>query len=408
MFDFSIVSKWFDSLLQLTLGLPSWLAITIECVLVGLLIIVGYALLAIALIFMERKVCAYFQCRLGPMRVGPWGLLQVFADVLKMLIKEIFFVDKADKLLYALAPILVIMGSIGAFAFLPWNKGAVILDFNVGIFLYTAVSAIGVIGVFLAGWSSNNKYGLVSAMRGAVQMISYEMSLGLCLITATILTGTMQVSGIVEAQSGPFGWLIFQGHIPALIAFFIFLIAGNAEANRGPFDLAEAESELTAGYHTEYSGMGFGFYYLAEFLNLFIVAGMTSLVFLGGWCPVYIGVSGFDAVMDLIPGIVWFLGKAFAMVWLLMWIKWTFPRLRIDQILKLEWKYLMPLALFNLVLMTVCVAFNLTGIVYIGYAVAAVIIVVFAVIAMRAMKFKSQFKQDQQLVGIDLAIKKDK
>ena len=408
MFDFSIVSKWFDSLLQLTLGLPSWLAITIECVLVGLLIIVGYALLAIALIFMERKVCAYFQCRLGPMRVGPWGLLQVFADVLKMLIKEIFFVDKADKLLYALAPILVIMGSIGAFAFLPWNKGAVILDFNVGIFLYTAVSAIGVIGVFLAGWSSNNKYGLVSAMRGAVQMISYEMSLGLCLITATILTGTMQVSGIVEAQSGPFGWLIFQGHIPALIAFFIFLIAGNAEANRGPFDLAEAESELTAGYHTEYSGMGFGFYYLAEFLNLFIVAGMTSLVFLGGWCPVHIGVEAFDGVMDLIPGIVWFLGKAFAMVWLLMWIKWTFPRLRIDQILKLEWKYLMPLALFNLVLMTVCVAFNLTGIVYIGYAVAAVIIVVLAVIFARAMKFKSQFEQDQQLVGIDLAIKKDK
>ena len=408
MFDFSIVSTWFDSLLQLTLGLPSWLAITIECVLVGLLIIVGYALLAIALIFMERKVCAYFQCRLGPMRVGPWGLLQVFADVLKMLIKEIFFVDKADKLLYALAPILVIVGSVGAFSFLPWNNGAVILDFNVGIFLYTAVSAIGVIGVFLAGWSSNNKYGLVSAMRGAVQMISYEMSLGLCLITATILTGTMQVSGIVEAQSGPFGWLIFQGHIPALIAFFIFLIAGNAEANRGPFDLAEAESELTAGYHTEYSGMGFGFYYLAEFLNLFIVAGMTSLVFLGGWCPVHIGVAAFDGVMDLIPGIVWFLGKAFAMVWLLMWIKWTFPRLRIDQILKLEWKYLMPLALFNLVLMTVCVAFDLTGIIYIGYAVAAVIIVVFAVIAMRAMKFKSQFKQDQQLVGIDLAIKKDK
>ena len=287
-------------------------------------------------------------------------------------------------------------------------SGAVILDFNVGIFLYTAVSAIGVIGVFLAGWSSNNKYGLVSAMRGAVQMISYEMSLGLCLITATILTGTMQVSGIVEAQSGPFGWLIFQGHIPALIAFFIFLIAGNAEANRGPFDLAEAESELTAGYHTEYSGMGFGFYYLAEFLNLFIVAGMTSLVFLGGWCPVHIGVEAFDGVMDLIPGIVWFLGKAFAMVWLLMWIKWTFPRLRIDQILKLEWKYLMPLALFNLVLMTVCVAFNLTGIVYIGYAVAAVIIVVLAVIFARAMKFKSQFKQDQQLVGIDLAIKKDK
>lgn len=405
--DFSIITNWFHALLM---GFcPEWLTVTIECVIVGLLIIVAYALLAIALIFMERKVCAYFQCRLGPMRVGPWGLLQVFADVLKMLIKEIFFVDKADKLLYALAPVLVIVGSVGAFVFLPWNKGAVILDFNVGIFLYTAVSAIGVIGVFLAGWSSNNKYGLVSAMRGAVQMISYEMSLGLCLITATILTGTMQVSGIVEAQSGPFGWLIFQGHIPAIIAFFIFLVAGNAEANRGPFDLAEAESELTAGYHTEYSGMGFGFYYLAEFLNLFIVAGMTSLMFLGGYAPIQIGVAAFDQVMNLIPGIVWFLGKAFAMVWLLMWIKWTFPRLRIDQILKLEWKYLMPLALFNLVLMTVCKAFGLTGANtrWYGAIVAVVIIAVLAVIVVRAFKFKSNFDKEQELVGVDVAIKKD-
>ncbi len=408
MFDFSLITTWFHDLLLNIAGCSEWLTILIECVIVGLLIIVGYALLAIALIFMERKVCAYFQCRLGPMRVGPWGLLQVFADVLKMLIKEIFFVDKADKLLYALAPILVIVGSIGAFAFLPWNNGAVILDFNVGIFLYTALSAIGVIGVFIAGWSSNNKYGVVSAMRGAVQMISYEMSLGLCLITACILTGTMQVSGIVEAQSGPFGWLIFQGHVPAIIAFLIFLIAGNAEANRGPFDLAEAESELTAGYHTEYSGMGFGFYYLAEFLNLFIVAGMTSLVFLGGWCPIHIGVASFDAVMDLIPGIVWFLGKAFAMVWLLMWIKWTFPRLRIDQILNLEWKYLMPMALFNLVLMTVCVAFDLTGFMGAGIAVAAVIVALLAVIGIRALKFRSAFAEAQKLVGADIATRTDK
>ena len=408
MFDFSNVTSWFHDLLTVTAGCPAWLATLVECVIVGLLIIVGYALLAIALIFMERKVCAYFQCRLGPMRVGPWGLLQVFADVLKMLIKEIFFVDRADKLLYAIAPVLVIVGSVGAFAFLPWNKGAVILDFNVGIFLYTAVSAIGVVGVFLAGWSSNNKYGIVSAMRGAVQMISYEMSLGLCLITACILTGTMQVSGIVEAQSGPFGWLIFQGHLPAIIAFLIFLIAGNAEANRGPFDLAEAESELTAGYHTEYSGMGFGFYYLAEFLNLFIVAGITSLVFLGGWCPIHIGVEQFDAVMDYIPGIVWFLAKAFAMVWLLMWIKWTFPRLRIDQILALEWKYLMPVALLNLLLMTVCVAFGLTGIIGISICVAAVIVVIVALVAVRALRFRKAYAEAQQLVGADVAVKTDK
>ena len=230
MFDFSIVTQWFDQLLQVTLGCPEWLAILIECVLVGTAILVGYALIAIVLIFMERKVCAYFQCRLGPMRVGYWGLLQVFADVFKMLVKEIFIVDRADKVLYLVAPLLVIIGSVGAFSFLPWNNGATILDFNVGVFLLTAISSIGVVGIFLAGWGSNNKYSVVSAMRGAVQMISYEMSLCLCLITAVILTGTMQMSGIVEAQTGPWKWLIFQGHIPAIIAFFVFLIAGNAEA----------------------------------------------------------------------------------------------------------------------------------------------------------------------------------
>ena len=358
MFDFSIITTWFDALLRQTLGLGDFLSILIECVLVGVLLLAGYAVLAIILIFMERKVCAYFQCRLGPMRVGPWGVFQVFADVLKMLIKEIFVVDKADKLLYFIAPFLVIIASVGTFSFLPWNNGAEVLNFNVGIFLLTAVSSIGVIGIFLAGWASNNKYSVVSAMRGAVQLISYEMSLGLCLITAVILTGTMQISGIVEAQTGPWNWLIFKGHVPAIIAFLVFLVAGNAEANRGPFDLAEAESELTAGYHTEYSGMGFGFYYLAEYLNLFVVSGVATTVFLGGWAPVNIGIEGFDAVMNYIPGIVWFLGKTFAVVWLLMWVRWTFPRLRIDQILKLEWKYLMPLCLINLVLMTIIVVFG--------------------------------------------------
>ena len=278
-----------------------------------------------------------------------------------MLIKEIFAVDRADKLLYYIAPFLVIIASVGTFSFLPWNKGAHILDFNVGVFLITAVSSIGVLGVFLAGWASNNKYSVVSAMRGAVQMISYEMSLGLCLISAVVLTGTMQVSGIVEAQTGAWNWLIIKGHVPAILAFLVFLVAGNAEANRGPFDLAEAESELTAGYHTEYSGMGFGFYYLAEYLNLFVISGIASTVFLGGWAPLNIGIEGFDNLMNLIPGFIWFFGKTFAVVWLLMWVRWTFPRLRIDQILKLEWKYLMPLSLIILIMMTVCVAFGIHG-----------------------------------------------
>lgn len=354
MFDFSIVTTWIDSLLRQTLGLGNFLSILIECVLVGVAILTAYALIAIVLIFMERKVCAYFQCRLGPMRVGPWGIFQVFADVLKMLIKEIFVVDKADKFLYYLAPVLVIVASVGTFSFLPWNNGAQVLDFNVGIFLLTAISSIGVLGIFLAGWGSNNKYSVVSAMRGAVQMISYEISLGLCIISAVLLTGTMQISGIVGAQDS--AWLIFQSPF-TWIAFLVFLIAGNAEANRGPFDLAEAESELTAGYHTEYSGMGFGFYYLAEYLNLFVISGIAATVFLGGWMPLHVvGLDGFNATMDYLPGIIWFMGKTFAIVWILMWIRWTFPRLRIDQILTLEWKYIMPFMLVVLALTTVWIA----------------------------------------------------
>ena len=340
MFDFSIVSNWIDCLLRQTLGLGDFWTILIECVLVGVGILVAYALIAIVLIFMERKVCAYFQCRIGPVRVGPWGTLQVFADVLKMLIKEIFTVDKADKFLYFLAPFLVIAASVGTFSFLPWNKGMHVLDFNVGVFLLTAISSIGVLGIFLAGWGSNNKYSVVSAMRGAVQMISYEMSLCLCLICVVIMTGSMQLSEIVTAQTGPWKWLIIQGHVPAILAFLAFLVAGNAEANRGPFDLAEAESELTAGYHTEYSGMGFGFYYLAEYLNLFVISGIASGLFFGGWAPLNIGIEAFDNLMNLIPGFIWFFGKTFFVVWLLMWVRWTFPRLRVDQILKLEWKYI--------------------------------------------------------------------
>ena len=194
-------------------------------------------------------------------------------------------------------------------------------------------------------------------MRSGAQIISYELSVGMSIMTMVVLTGTMQFSEIVEGQAD--GWFIFKGHIPAVIAFIIYLIAGNAECNRGTFDLPEAESELTAGYHTEYSGMGFGFFYLAEYLNLFIVASVAATIFLGGWMPLHIvGLDGFNTVMDYIPGFIWFFAKAFFVVFLLMWIKWTFPRLRIDQILNLEWKYLVPISMVNLLLMACCVAFG--------------------------------------------------
>ena len=217
---------------------------------------------------------------------------------------------------------------------------------------------MGVLGILLAGWASNNKYSLIGAMRSGAQMISYELSIGISVLTIVMFAGSIQLSTIVEGQAD--GWFIFRGHIPALIAFVIYLIAGDAETNRGPFDLPEAESELTAGYHTEYSGIQFGFFYLAEYLNLFIVAAVASTLFLGGWMPLHIpGLDAFNAVMDYIPSVVWFFGKTFFMIFVLMWFKWTFPRLRVDQILALEWKYLLPIGLFNLMLMAVVVIFGL-------------------------------------------------
>lgn len=339
--------------------MPEWMAFTIEGIAVGVFIMVMYAVLAIILIYMERKVCAAFQCRIGPDRVGGrGGLLQVPADVIKILTKEIISLKNSDKFLYGLAPFLVIMASILTFSCLPWNKGGEILHMNIGIFFVLAASSIGVLGILLAGWSSNSKYTLIGAIRSGAMIISYELSIGLSVLTMVILCGTMDIQEIVAYQEN--GWNIFKGHVPAVMAFIIYLIAGNAEANRAPFDLAEAEQELTAGYHTEYSGMHFGFFYLAEYLNLFITAGIAVTLFFGGWMPLHIvGLEGFNAAMDYIPGVIWFVGKTFFVVFLLMWIRWTFPRLRIDQVLILEWKYLMPLSLLVLLVMTVMKVFGL-------------------------------------------------
>lgn len=356
MYDLSVITNWIHELLLSIM--PGWLATTIECVAIGIALLLVYALLALFYIYFERKVCAAFQCRLGPNRVGPWGLLQSFADMFKMLIKEIITLKNIDKFLFALAPYLVIVASMLSFAVLPWGKGLQVLDFNIGIFFLLAVSSIGVLGILLAGWSSNNKFTLIGALRSGAQMVSYELSIGLSVLTMVAFAGTMSVTGIVEAQSNL--WFIFSGHIPAIIAFVIYLIAGTAETNRGPFDLPEAESELTAGYHTEYSGIHFGFFYLAEYLNLFIVSGVATLLFFGGWMPLHIpGWDGFNAVMDYIPSVVWFVGKAIALSFIIIWFKWTFPRLRIDQLLTLEWKYLLPINLFNLVLMVLVIIYGL-------------------------------------------------
>lgn len=353
---FADITSWIDTFLGQYM--PEWLVTTIECVAIGVGLLLVYALLALFYIYFERKVCAAFQCRLGPNRVGPWGLLQSFADMFKMLIKEIITLKHIDRFLFALAPYLVIMASMLTFACLPWGNGLQIIDFNIGIFFVIAVSSIGVLGILLAGWSSNNKFTLIGALRSGAQMVSYELSIGLSVLTMVAFAGTMSITEIVQEQENL--WFIFSGHIPALIAFLIYIVAGTAETNRGPFDLPEAESELTAGYHTEYSGLHFGFFYLAEYLNLFVVSGIATLLFFGGWMPLHIpGWEGFNDVMNYIPSVVWFVGKAIAISFIIIWFKWTFPRLRIDQLLKLEWKYLLPINLVNLVLMVIIIVYNL-------------------------------------------------
>lgn len=348
------------SLEGITNSIQSWLyanlsptmALVIQFAIVILLAITLFALLGLILVLMERKVAARMQIRLGPNRVGPQGMFQTTADTLKLVMKEGLTPDGADKFLFNLAPYIVMVVAMLLLAPIGFAKNFQIWDINIGVLYVTAVSSLGVIGILMAGWASNNKYSMLGAMRSGAQIVSYELSAGIAIITIVVLTGSLQLSEIVASQQD--GWWLFKGHVPAVIAFVIFLIAVTAETNRAPFDMAEAESELTAGFHTEYSGMKFALFFLAEYINIFIVCAIGATLFLGGWMPLHIGNwEDFNHVMDYIPSVVWFFGKTFFLIFLIMWFRWTFPRLRIDQLLNLEWKYLLPISLFNLLLVSV-------------------------------------------------------
>ena len=329
---------------------PTMTLIT-EMVIAGIAVISLFAMLGLVLVLMERKVSAWMQIRLGPNRVGPKGMLQSLADTMKLLVKEGLTPNGADKLLFNLAPFIAMIVAMLLMAPIAFARDFQMWDLNIGVLYISAVSSIMVISILMAGWSSNNKYSLMGAMRSGAQIVSYELSAGLSILAIVVLTGSLQVSDIINSQAD--GWWIFKGHIPAIIAFITFIIAVTAETNRAPFDLAEAESELTAGFHTEYSGMKFALFFLAEYVNVFIVCAIGATLFLGGWMPLHIGNwSGFNHVMDYIPSSLWFFGKTFFLIFLIMWFRWTFPRLRIDQLLNLEWKYLLPISMINLLIVT--------------------------------------------------------
>ena len=323
-----------------------------EMVIAGICVIGLFAGLGLVLVIMERKVSAWMQIRLGPNRVGPKGIFQSLADTLKLLVKEGLTPNGADKFLFNLAPFIAMIVAMLLLAPIAFAKDFQLWDLNIGVLYVSAVSSIMVISILMAGWASNNKYSLMGAMRSGAQIVSYELSAGLSILTIVVLTGSLKISDIINAQAD--GWWIFKGHIPVLIAFIIFIIAVTAETNRAPFDLAEAESELTAGFHTEYSGMKFALFFLAEYVNVFIVCAIGATLFFGGWMPLHIGHwQAFNHAMDYMPSSLWFFGKTFFLIFIIMWFRWTFPRLRIDQLLNLEWKYLLPISMFNILLTTV-------------------------------------------------------
>lgn len=295
---------------------------------VGVMIFI--VLNALFLTWAERKVAGRMQRRIGPKEVGPYGLIQPLADALKLLGKEIVTPRDVDKPLYWLAPTIIFIPAVVSFIVIPFDASLQVKDINVGILVILAFSSLSVLSILMAGWGSNNKYALIGAFRSVAQNIAYEIPLLLALLSVVMMTGSFSLKVIVEAQKGL--WFVFYQPL----AFLIYFIASVAETNRTPFDLPEAESELVAGYHIEYSGMRFALFFLAEYTNIFIVSAIAATFFLGGY-------NG-----PFLPGIVWFLLKSYLLVFVIIWLRWTYPRVRFDQLLNISWKALIPLALLNL------------------------------------------------------------
>lgn len=315
-------------------GLPSLAVDFLVLVMIFVAILVFVLLNVLWLVYMERKVSAYIQGRIGPNRVGPMGLFQTIADTVKLISKEIIIPKHANKKLFLLAPVMIFMPPMAVFAVTPFGQGMVALDLNIGVYYFLALASLSTVIIWMAGWTSHNKYSLLGSMRVVAQMVSYEVPLLLSIVGVIILTGTLNLTGIITAQQSV--WFIFLQPL----AFFIYLIAAIAETNRTPFDLVEGESEIITGPFTEYSGMGFAFFFLAEYANVLLVSMLASILFLGGWLAPF--------GLTFIPSWIWLLLKVYVMIFILMWFRWTYPRIRIDQLMSFGWKVLVPLAIVNI------------------------------------------------------------
>jgi NADH-quinone oxidoreductase subunit H len=318
---------------------------------IAALLFLGILPLITYLVLAERKILGFMQARVGPNRVGPWGVLQPIADVMKLLVKEDTLPRQAVKWAFILAPCLVVAPAFIIFSVIPMGPRPsgpdemawYVTDVNAGLLLVVALATIGVYGLIIGGWSSNNKFSLMGGLRSAAQMISYEVPQGLSLVGPLMLAGTMSLVGVVEAQRDQHWWFV----VPQIVAFFIYLVAGVAESNRNPFDLPEAESELVAGFHTEYSGMRFALFFLGEYANMIVISAVATTLFLGGWLRPFPSVEAL-AFLDPVPGVIWFSLKVFAFLFLYIWFRGTFPRYRFDQLMDLGWKWMIPLALANI------------------------------------------------------------
>ena len=299
------------------------------------------------LVLMERKVIAWAQSRLGPMRVGPYGILQAIADPIKLILKEDITPARADKYVFTLAPILSLAPALVVFAVVPFGPDPLwhyLADVNIGLLFIIAVTSIGVYGIILGGWASNSKYPLLASLRASAQLISYEIAVTMTLVSVILTTGTLSLVGIVEAQRESGLWFAFVQPVALVLVF----IGGLAETNRAPFDLPEAETELTGGFHTEYSGMRFSLFFLAEYANMIVISAVVVIMFFGGWLAPFPNVPALS-FLGLLPPWIWFIGKIFLFLYVFIWIRATLPRYRYDQLMALGWKVLIPIAIGNLV-----------------------------------------------------------